>query len=265
MNPFPILNSKILLSRKSVLNIEQKISEKSGRNSELQSLRELQGELRSTSENLKNDSLEIKERIEKLNKTEGAECPLCGQPLNHKERDGLIKELETELSNNRTIYVEKQTKLREVVSRIQSLEKELEEYKNLETERLTISNQLAKLEENYSAIERSNREWKEESIQYQELMEKLREGSFLIEVREELEGLYSRMRDIGYDAEAHTELKKNVLATRNTQKDFMDLSIAKGAVIPVENELVNLEKQISALDGEIDGQTRKYTEGVGTS
>ena len=256
----PGMNSEISNSRNSLLNIEKKLSEREGKNIEIQSSREVQGELRSTSENLTKSSLELKERVEKLTKAEGAECPLCNQKLNQKERDKLIQGLEAEVSSNRVSYQENQANLKDIVSQIQILEKELKEYQNLETERLSLSNRLSKLEENLSVINQSKQKWEVNSIQYQKLSEKLEKEMFLNEVRDELEDIFSKMGEIGYNVETHTELKKYVLEMRSAQNDFMELSIAKGAVKPVKDEIENLEKQISSINEEIEGQTRNYQE-----
>jgi len=256
----PGLKNEILETRNSLLAIEEKLTQKEKWNNEIQSSKELHGELKSSSENLTAISLEMKERIEKLTETEGAECPLCGQPLTQLEREKLITELENDVSNNRAEYQKNQSKIKEVISRIQELEKVLKDSQNLENERLSISNSLTKLEENLDLINRKNKEWEEQSSIYQDLIQKLEKGSYLEEVRDELEAITTKMDAIGYDAENHEKMIESVLEFSSAQQDFTALSIAEGTIKPIEDEIGNLEKQISTLTDEINGQMAKYRE-----
>jgi DNA repair exonuclease SbcCD ATPase subunit len=59
----------------------------------LASARQRQADARAENPRLRSEMDELKERIDQLSKTEGADCPLCGQPLSPEERESLIDEL----------------------------------------------------------------------------------------------------------------------------------------------------------------------------
>ncbi|MFN2215829.1 MAG: AAA family ATPase, partial [Anaerolineales bacterium] len=169
----PDLNAEIQSARRSLLQLEKRIAEKDQWDQEIRSSRELQGALKSESENLTTISLEKKERISKLSETEGANCPLCGQPLTKADRIRLIDELQEEVSANRITYQNNQMKMKDVISRVEELEIHLSETRSLENDRLSISSKLAKLEEKLELINKSNQEWESQKSVYQDIQEKM--------------------------------------------------------------------------------------------
>ena len=258
----PDLNAEIQSARKSLLQLEKRIAEKDQWDQEIRSSRELQGALKSESENLTTISLEKKERISKLSETEGANCPLCGQPLTKADRIRLIDELQEEVSANRITYQNNQMKMKDVISRVEELEIHLSETRSLENDRLSISSKLAKLEEKLELINKSNQEWESQKSVYQDIQEKLNNESFMPDEREELELISSQMEEIGYDPQTHRELSEQVSEISNVQQEFTALSIAEGSIKPIEDEIRNLDKQLASMDKEIEEQDLTYKDAM---
>ncbi|MFC2028428.1 AAA family ATPase [Chloroflexota bacterium] len=254
----PGIKGDISTTRKSLIGIEEELSRLNGVRIEIQSQKQLLGELSAASENLKIASVELKERVGKLRIVEGANCPLCGQLLNQAEKDELINKLEAEVSSNRKVYKENLQRLKDLSSNIKSLESELTKYQDLDNNRLSISSKITVLEENLKSITNEEKIWEDQSTLYQELSRMKEKGLFLPEVRSELEKIHIRMNGIGYDSDQHDKLKETMQELRSAHKEFTELSVAEGTKMQAEKEVESLENQIQALEKEIKEQTSKY-------
>ncbi len=72
---------------------EAQLQQRNELDTSLQAARQRQADARAENPPLKAEMDELKERINRLGATEGAECPLCGQPLSDEDRLALIERL----------------------------------------------------------------------------------------------------------------------------------------------------------------------------
>ena len=76
----------------------------------------------------------LKERIDRLDKVEGALCPLCGKPLSEAERIDLLDELKAEGKERGNAFRKNQQAIKDCETRYQELEKRILSLQALEPE-----------------------------------------------------------------------------------------------------------------------------------
>jgi exonuclease SbcC len=252
----PALEDKIGIAQTELIKTEERLSEKEKKNNEIKQAREHLSEIRIEMEKLKHEMEELKERIDHLKATEGATCPLCGQPLGSDDRQKLIDQLEsrgTELGNR---FRENKSRYEKVASEVESMEKVLTGLASTEDERLKQTTILTQFDERKRFVYESVNNWINlKATRLKEIQLSLQEQTFLPEFRNEISNLDLELANVGYDANAHQEVKKSELEARNAEINFHNLSSAKAAMEPLINEVENLKKQVENLDLEISRQS----------
>lgn len=113
----------------------------------LQEKRQLQTELRTQNTTLKQEMLELDERIKTLEASEEAECPLCGQPLLPDDRRALIERLKTEGIDKGDLFRENKAAAQRLEEELHNLEAAIAELKNAEAESRQHTARAAQLEQ----------------------------------------------------------------------------------------------------------------------
>ncbi len=314
--------------------------------------------LRNENERLRGEMDSLSERIKKLEGTEGAICPLCGQPLNLSERQTLIENLKNEgkekgdlhrknkaesdqlasevssveketngiakLESERTAFLTAMTKnnerlqtlqtviqtwdendarrlinLRDIFStgnfcksarqylsridrelqaigvalgieagkeknifesideKVVELEKELNDLKGIDIEIRQYSSKSAQLNEQIISLKSAIDNWeKVEGPRLAELSIILQSGNFSEADRKILAEIDEHLRSIGYDAAAHEALRRQELSGRSAENDLREVEAARSALVPLERELQDIQKQIKDRQDELGGMIK---------
>ena len=77
-----------------------------------------QAELEGQRLKLADEGITLRDRLERLKVTEGALCPLCGQPLDEAHRQQLVEELEAEIVDMRARYSANQDRAKLITSEV---------------------------------------------------------------------------------------------------------------------------------------------------
>jgi exonuclease SbcC len=251
----PGLENEFAVVQTSLVAVDAKLTERDRKNEDIQLAREKQTEMRSENERLKVEMAELKERIEHLEATEGAICPLCGQPLSPQDRQNLIEQLNEQGAWMGDRFRANKTGLDEMTLQVASLEKELSGLISAEKERLSQTKLLTQLNERMQSAQKMLTEWNEHKAgRFKEVQQLLKKNTYLPAIRTELSGLDKKLSGLGYDAATHDAAKRAEVTGRESELEYHNLNAAKAAIKPLENEIRNLQKQIENLDVEIEKQ-----------
>ena len=253
------LREKIAAAQSALEGITSKLATRKEIESQLQAGRERQAELKAENEALKVQMDEMKARIDRLEETEGAECPLCGQPLTADHRMQTIEQLRQDGKGSGDRY-------RANLAEVKSLGEALAEYtsqmaalSNAEREQLAASNSVSQLTERLEALERQYQEWEGTGAKrLKEVSDLLESGKFATQAQKSLKKLDAELARLGYDPSAHEAARQAEAAQREAEDQHLNLEKAKAALQPIEDEIANLRSEIGSREAEIEAQRADY-------
>lgn len=227
----------------------------------LENLRHAQVDAKAENLRLKNEMEELKERITRLKAADGAECPLCGQPLSPGERLALLDRLEGEGREMGDRYRTNQALVRRWEEEVAAQQLQLEALAQVEGEFRQHTQLQAQLEGRLAVLRSQSETWQVDgAARLKEVEALLVAESFAPEARARLAEVDAALKAIGYDAAGHDALRREEQASRNIEVELRKLESARAALAPLERELADLNTQVLALQDEASSQEEQFTE-----
>lgn len=193
---------------------------------------------------LRSQMVELRDRITQLQEVEGALCPLCGQPLSEPERLALIQDLEAQGKEMGDRYRANQGLLETADSTVRELEGSVEVYNRLDAELRQHTRRLDQISAGLQPLEKVVQEWESEaSARLLAVLDALEAETFALEARQQLAEVDARLKETGYDAAAHDQVRQQVNAGRQVAEELRTLERAEAAVEPLQREIGELEAQ----------------------
>ena len=156
-----------------------------------------------------------------------------------RELQAIGKAMGVKPSVEKTIFESVDEKVREI-------ETELNNLKGLEEERIKHSSQTAQLKEQINNFNKSLAEWQNKGQpRLLEIIEIIKNNNFSIHERELLAEIEAHLMSLGYDAAAHDSVRRAEQSGRSSENDLREVESARAALIPLERELADIQKQIS--------------------
>ncbi|MDD2695436.1 MAG: SMC family ATPase, partial [Anaerolineales bacterium] len=259
----PELERKTQAASSALALAQQKLEQRARLEAELKESHARRAELEAETARLKNEMNELKERIDRLKETEGATCPLCGQPLSPDDRQRLIAELEAKGSEMGDRYRTNQRLLGEIRSRQEAIEAELTALAPAEQERVEHTRRLDLLATQVGLVKELRTRWEQERLPRLRQIETLLEGeTFSPQARARLAEVDAELRAIGYDAAAHDLARQRVAENRSSENDFLALEKAQAALTQLARELGELDGQIQSARTVLERQTAEHNEAL---
>lgn len=228
---------------------------------ELQERQIKQAELQTENRRLKEQMNEIRERMERIEKAGGAECPLCGQPLPSEQRLRLLESLKAEGNTLGHQYRDNEQILREHSKRQTELEEALRKLTALEAEMRQQQRHLDQLLTRRAQIEQALQSWQSSGmVRLQEVEYILNEGSFAREARDELAKIDAAIEALGYDAAAHEACRLAEQQGRASEAALRQIEAAQAALEPLEREIGDLQKRLEEEEKEFLSLETSYQE-----
>ncbi|NMC84237.1 MAG: SMC family ATPase [Anaerolineaceae bacterium] len=225
-------------------------------------LSEQRGQAKAENQTLMAEMKELRERIDALAVVKEAVCPLCGQPLAEPERVALLTDLETNgkekgdaFRKNEKLIADCETRYRELENRLHSLAAQEPELKRL-------NSQTAALEHELNLISSALQEWEEHGpSELQQAAAALANQTFAPAARQTLAALDDQLKQLGYDAAAHSALREREKAGRASRDAQLTLEKARARLEPLQREIeqtlascTEQEKHLDELAREISKQ-----------
>jgi exonuclease SbcC len=257
------LKEKIESEKKVLAETEAKLSEREELEKQAGAGREKMAELKAENQTLKAQMEELKTRIDRLQATEGAVCPLCGQDLSEEHRKSTLAGLEGEGKTQGDRYRANTAEMKVLAEQIVNYDLQLSNYTAIESERQSASATIAQLTERMETLKKQADEWKSTGEKrLGEITKSLEKESFAKESRSQLKVVDKELAALGYDAAAHDAVRKAESEQRIVEEERQNLEKARAALKPIENEIESLESEIANRELEVVTQQKEHDEAV---
>jgi exonuclease SbcC len=202
---------------------------------------------------------ELKERIEKLGYAEGANCPLCGQPLSENERLKLIESLEKEGKQLGDNYRKNLEEIKDADAHARDLAAQLEENRRLDNVILAQQRKFDQLERQINQTEAEIKDWQSNGKpELEKISARLQKGDFALESRAQLAGIDEKISALGYNSDSHDHVRAEETRLRGSEKQYQLLERARAVLEPLEREIGGIQTEMSAQEAEIGRMEQEY-------
>ena len=243
----------------SITQIQAEIDRRKGLEIDLTSAQETLANARAENPRLKAEMDELKARIDQLTETEGAACPLCGQPLSGEERLSLVAELNILGKAMGDKYRANRSLLAEADEKVKGLRSAVESLTHLDDTLLVEKDRLNRIKAQGEQIQTQVLSWESDSApRLKEITQTIEGQTFAPEARKTLAGIDAELKEIGYDAGAHDDARKLERESQAAENDLRALERAKAALEPLEDEINNLKAQVIELQRETEAQQAEF-------
>jgi len=227
----------------------------------MQAARQLQADIRAENPRLKAEMDELKERIDRLNATEGALCPLCGQPLSEQERQALIERLDAQGHEMGDRFRANQKALKQTDDVVREIESQITTLSQVEARIRQYTSRLAQLNSQWEVQEQLRLNWEaRQAIRLAEVQTDLAQESYAQEERQRLAEIDAELLQTGYNAAAHDALRRAEALGRQSEGELRALEKAQAALAPLEREIADLATQEADLLKDVARQGQDYSQ-----
>jgi exonuclease SbcC len=236
------------------------VDKRSELTAQLQSLRDEITNARSDANRIETDIKKMIDRFERLQKTTGAECPLCGQPLTDSHRDDLLADIKNEGQELRA----RQDTCKQLINQ---KEKEAGILEQQIRELDLTSRQLLAGQQNY---------FRDSELQTKKLQEKkdqesavdeeatiqamLDSGMYAAEIREEESRIKAEMDALKYDESKLIQLSTRESELRSVEHAHSELNIAKTRLEQRLEQKKTLGSQLEEIENDLARITSELEE-----
>ena len=243
-----ILVQTLKSAQQSVSQFEKALLERQELEEKYQDVLQQQAEAKAENPRLKAEMDELKQRIEQLTGTDGATCPLCGQPLSPKDRQRLIDELNDEGTQRGDRYRANQDLLQSITARVEEITLGMKAYEGTEEKLREATRQADQTEDQIRAIEAAVEDWKTTGQTHMdELISRLEKEDYANDARRALAEIDEELKEIGYDAAAHDAARKQEQDLRFAEEEQRELENARATLKPLDREIKELGEQIERV------------------
>ena len=261
----PTLEKQIETAGNSLRQAEEQLNRRNQLQGELSGAHQRQAEANAENPRLKAEMEELKARIDQLKVTEGANCPLCGQPLSSADRKRLVQELDTRGQELGDRYRANLVLARETDQQVRDLETGIASLAQAESDFLAYSRAQDQFNNQIEQIKGRRADWKKDGLpQLKKITKLLDKETFCPEARLRLKEIDAELKDTGYDAAGHDDARQREAQGRPVEADYLALEKAQAALVPLEREIKEIELQVTAARLEIERQQKEYDQAAAT-
>ena len=248
----PELEEKLNLLYSEMGGLREEQVERARLNDEYLTLNDELTEIRAENKKLKQEMLDLRERINRLEAVEEDTCPVCGQPLRGADREYMIINLTEQGNGLKAKYLENQAVMQAHEEKIRLHRQRIDALADLDARLQANQQQVASLEVRKEAVIQAVQTW--ESSQAGRLVllqEQIETGNFAAQARAELDAIDQELKSLGYDPQAHETARRAEMQARESDEHMRLLQTARAALAPLEREIASLEKDLAADEDEM--------------
>ena len=255
------LEKEAQAAQAEIARLEQQLAERAALEKELEAARQQQAEAKAENPRLRDEMNELKERIEQIQKAQGATCPTCGQELTEDHRDEMVALWTQEGTEKGDQFRANKATLDKADARVAAIEKQIQGLAQAEAQLRDYTRRADQLSNSLEELQKLAAVWEKEGApRLEELESKLAKDDYAAEARKELAAIDAELKAIGYDAAQHDQMRALEQAARSAETELRALEQAQAASKPLEREIAELEKQISEQEQEVAVQQQAHTE-----
>ncbi|MBM3180597.1 MAG: SMC family ATPase [Chloroflexi bacterium] len=255
------LEKQIGTAKQSLGEIETQIAKRNEIELQRNEAREKYAGLKVENETLRQEMEELKERIKTLKSAEGADCPLCGQPLSKDHRKSTLGQLEETGRQKGDQFRANKRETDEIERQVANDEAQIAKFANAENERMKFSNLVSQLETRLETVKTQNADWEKKGAKrLKEVNEALETKKYASNAQKELAKLDKELVKLGYDASAHDKARKKENEGRSTEEEYSSLKSAREVSKRVESEIKGLEEESRKKKEEVAVNEKAYND-----
>jgi exonuclease SbcC len=224
--------------RAELEHLAQRESEREAKQQEIGELSNERVSLETRNEQLQGEMDSLKEKSGLLQDAE-AHCPLCGQELSERDRVRLEEQFTSEMAESDALYQANQAQIEELTKQGQALEQEIEAIGRELLTKGTLQKQEATLEKSLAESKEAAEELVKQREKLTELDERLTHEKYAEAEHAQLAELSGQIGELGYDPEAHQEVRRDLEVLSRFEADQAKL---KAALDRIDEERANLER-----------------------
>jgi exonuclease SbcC len=193
--------------------------------------------LQAENRGLKDEMTEIRERLDKVEAVESAECPLCGQPLSAEHREDLIKDLEAQGFSrgdrwraNNTSIDEGRAAIKEAEDAVKAHNEQLAGLTRMRGEMGSLKQQLLDAEDAVKKLD-------EYQAHLDNLTNTLTEETYAEELTRQLKAAEADREQIAYNEDEHEAVREALDTYSDYQRRANELQVALNALPTAQQNL----------------------------
>jgi DNA repair protein SbcC/Rad50 len=211
---------------------------------EIRAAQQQSADLDAENRRLRGEMAALKERIDRLKQTEGAVCPICGQPLSPSEREALVAGLEGEGKLMGDTFRANQRTMEAAAQRLRDLNTEMGGYASLEEEMRKLARRVDQLDAETTRLQISLESWEQNvNPRLVEITRKLEGEDYATEARQKLAAIDSEAQKLGYDTSAHDHARKHEQMLRSFEPELRGLEAARARIEPLKKHISGMEQE----------------------
>lgn len=219
-------------------------------------LREERAGLQHALQTVEDAGKECRERLDKLNSTDSALCPLCGQPLDATHRTELIGQLDGEIEQYRADYRQYKDRISEIDKLLKAGKSELAALESQLKQLPMLLERGGKLQAQLDAADQAALRLSEEQERLVIVRGELDLNQFAPDVREALATLDLEETGLGYDKSTHDQTRRSLDEFKRYEQLQTRLAIALESLPTLEEAITGArlrEERLHQAIGECDG------------
>jgi len=253
LSNLPSLKKDIKEKQEAITRFEKNLKARDEKQKELEGALSKLSDARAENPRLKQEMKELEKRIGDLENSQGADCPLCGQPMPAKEREALIKDLKVQGKEMGDHYRENKALLEESDQKVKGLKKLIAGLSQSEKALRNQTQELDRLSLDLSQIESKREKWdSEEGPRLKELQDQLANHAFAQDAHKTLQKIDKELKSIGYDPEEHDRIRKSVEEGESNQEKLQEIEKARAALVPLERDIADITDAIESERTHLD-------------
>ncbi len=232
-------------------------------NARVQGLREERSRLLAQQEALRSDGTALNERLARLERADGATCPLCGQALTAQHRDELLAQLQAQRDDMRQAYRRGITALGEMEERRGAQERDLQAWAQRLQALPGLQQRLGAASETARRAQAAQADLQLEKHALQQLLKRLQTEAFGEELRRQLSQARQEQRRIGYDKDSHAELRAKLAALGRYDQEQTRLAFAQQSLPEAQRAHDEAQNRRGALQRSLAQDEDKHAQQQG--
>lgn len=212
-------------------------------------------DLRAENSRLRTEMEEMATRREQLEQVHAANCPLCGQDLTPDHRMQVLADINLQGKQKGDAHRANQLALQESEKELHSFESQLKDIQTKENELRGLQRQSdqiqAWLDQNKATLD----DWaRNGEIRLKTVDTELKGDLFCTDERVALKSFQNELQTLAYDPSAHERVQKEETTLRTSEEEHRQLGLARAALVPLEREIDELNRQMIQAGQNIDLQ-----------
>jgi exonuclease SbcC len=210
---------------------------------ELQAIAEQSGKTKTKHEQVEAEGKQLRSRLEFLEASETALCPICNEPLSAQKRAELITEYTDQIEVLRESYRQHEQAIKAAEKQAKQLEKRLKDLEHVLKRQEVLTKQLGTLAERLKAAQGAAERAEALRAEYAALQAQLDAGAFGETLRAEMATCERAAADLGYDADEHAALREQLGSLQDFRLRAHDLAQALEKLPDLEEQLALKREQ----------------------